>query len=107
MKNNRIKDSKLETLLKIHPLADSPIQINPISQKALEKIEDKELIGLVGNNLYNFMLITCREKALQTELRRRKRAIPPHFIRYIAGCVNEQVVADEDLFSLKEKNAES
>lgn len=103
-KQNKLK---MGTLLKMHPLADSPIQINPISQKTLENIDDTQLIGLVGDNLYNFMVITCREKALQTELRRRKRAIPPHFVKYIAGCVNEQVIADEDLFSLKEeKNTE-
>ena len=74
------------------------------SQKSLEEIDDKTLITLVGENLYSFTLITVREKALQTELRRRKKAIPPHFLRYVIGCCHEQTVDDEDLFNLKESN---
>ena len=98
------KDKELEFLLKAHPLADSPIIINEKSQKSLEEIDDKTLIALVGNNLYDFTLITVREKALQTELRRRKRAIPPHFLKYVIACCHEQTVDDEDLFNLKESN---
>jgi hypothetical protein len=98
------KDKELEFLLKAHPMADSPIVINEKSQKSLEEIDDKTLITLVGDNLYNFTLITVREKALQTELRRRKKAIPPHFLRYVIGCCHEQTVDDEDLFNLKESN---
>lgn len=102
----KIKDKKfekeLEKGLKSHYLADSHIEINAKSQEKLKDIDDKLLIGLATQNLQNYILITCREIAIQRELRRRKRALPPQFVKEIIDEFYDGTLNDEDICSVED-----
>lgn len=92
----------LEHGLKSHPMASKHIEINKESQKKLKDISDQLLIALAGNNLQNYILVTCREIAIQRELRRRKRALPPIFVKGIVDEFYERTLNDEDLCSIED-----
>ena len=98
----KLTEKELEIGLKSHYLADSPIEINEESQKKLENIDNKLLIAMAGKNLQDFILITCREKAIQTELRRRKRALPPFFVKGIVNEFYSHIIDDKDLCNVED-----
>lgn len=98
----KLTEKELEIGLKSHYLADSPIEINEESQKKLENIDDKLLIAMAGKNLQDFILVTCREKAIQTELRRRKRALPPFFVKGIVNEFYSHIIDDKDLCNVED-----
>jgi len=104
MSKNKEKEFEkaLEFGLKSHPMASTSIEINPVSQKKLEDISDQLLIGLAGSNLQNYILTTCREIAIQRELRRRKRALPPIFVKGIVDEFYSGTLNDEDLCNVEE-----
>ena len=95
-------EKELEKGLKSHYLADSPIVINPKSQEKLKDIDDKLLIALASRNIQDFILVTLREKTIQTELRRRKRALPPDFVKEIVDEFYARTLTDEDICSVDE-----
>lgn len=97
----KITEKEFETVLKSHPMADYPIEINEESQKKLENIDNKLLIAMAGKNLEDFVLVTCREKAIQTELRRRKRALPPFFVKGIVNEFYSHIIDDKDLCNVE------
>ena len=92
----------LEHGLKSHPMASRPIEINKESQKKLENIEDKLLIGLAIQNLENYVLTTCREIAIQRELERRQRALPTEFVKLVVDEYYSNIVKDEDMCSVED-----
>lgn len=98
----KITEKEFEIGLKSHYLADSPIEINEESQKKLENIDNQLLIALAGKNLQDFILVTCREKAIQTELRRRKRALPPFFVKGIVNEFYSHIIEDKDLCNVED-----
>ena len=104
MSKNKEKEFEkaLEYGLKSHPMASTSIEINPVSQKKLEDIDNELLIALAGNNLQNYILTTCREIAIQRELRRRKRALPPEFVKGIVDVFYEGTLNDEDLCNVED-----
>lgn len=95
-------EKALEFGLKSHPMASKQIEINKESQKKLESIDDKLLIGLATQNLQNYILITCREIAIQRELKRRERALPPQFVKGIVDEFYDCVLNDEDLCNVED-----
>ena len=95
-------EKALEFGLKSHPMARTSIEINPVSQKKLEDIDDKLLIALAAQNLQNYILTTCREIAIQRELKRRKRALPPFFVKEIVDEFYEGTLNDENLCNVEE-----
>lgn len=104
MSKNKEKkfEKELEFGLKSHPMASTPIEINPVSQKKLEDIDNELLIALAGNNLQNFILTTCREIAIQRELRRRRRALPPEFVKGIVDVFYSGTLNNEDLCNVED-----
>lgn len=95
-------DKALEIGLKYHPMAEKKIEINSESQKKLENIDDKLLIALAAGNLQNYILTTCREIAIQRELKRRKRALPPQFVKEIVDECYDSILNDEDLCDIED-----
>lgn len=104
MAKNKEKEFEkaLEYGLKSHPMASTSIEINPVSQEKLKNISDQLLIALAGKNLQNYILTTCREIAIQRELRRRKRALPPIFVKGIVDEFYDCTLTDEDLCNIEE-----
>ena len=94
-------EEELEKGLKSHPMADRKVEINSESQKKLENIDDSLLIGLAATNIESYVLITCREIALQRELRRRKRALPPDFVKEVVDKCYDKTLKDKDLCSVE------
>lgn len=95
-------DKALEIGLKSHPMASKKIEINPVSQKKLEDVSDKLLIALATQNLQNYILTTCREIAIQRELKRRKRALPPDYVKMVVDYQYDNILKDEDLCDVEE-----
>lgn len=95
-------EKELEKGLKAHYMADTPIEINEKSQEKLKDLDDKYLIALAGNNIQHFIMVTCREKAIQTELRRRKRALPPFFVKGVVDEFYSRILDDEDICNIEE-----
>ena len=95
-------DEALEKGLKSHPMASKHIEINKESQKKLKDIDDSLLIGLATQNLQNYILITCREIAIQRELKRRKRALPPDYVKFVVDEHYSNILKDEDICSVEE-----
>lgn len=78
------------------------VDINKESQKKLENIDDKLLIALATKNLTDFTLITCREIAIQREMKRRKRALPPEYVKEVVDEIYSFTLEDKDLCSVEE-----
>lgn len=92
----------LEMGLKSHPMASKQIEINKESQKKLENIDDKLLIALATQNLQNYILTTCREIAIQRELKRRQRALPPDYVKLVVDYHYDNILKDEDMCSVED-----
>lgn len=95
-------DKALEIGLKSHPMASKKIEINGESQKKLENIDDKLLIALATQNLQNYILVTCREISIQRELKRRKRALPPDYVKMVVDYQYDNILKDKDLCDVEE-----